>query len=489
MSLLREIYTNKSNGTPKSFTKQMKVGQRFNIVKGQLNKLKVRPNILNEHVESSRELMSTITSSNIVGQVFKASQDNINGILLTLESAAGSDIDNFESYVTDGDLQAVWVESGTGPATIETTIINEGLQSMKMPGETNGDTWIKTISSSDFTNFTFSFPWYQDKEYNKMKFEFILSDGVAILSFPLTITQHNQWTQFEVDINAMTDSGVTDKTAITSVGFRVLDREGGFSAYVDNMVATPQPGSIQVKLWDCGDTLPVADGASFDLTNDATQNTELGDLGIGGTLASEINLYLRGGQRLYHLEDFITGVASEHPSNNTLTVGNYYALTLHYVDTNVSVYGPDTTYSINYYQNGYAFYTSAEGVDITKIAGAAGSGAYSDLMFGIFSVQDIYLLGYHLHFNAEAGGAASTGALADWLAFVEDSNMNIESVMTTHGGHAIIDGDYHEEFDWKPPPLEKGGKFEIYYNDDFTDNVAGVELEFFYLYASPDVNG
>jgi hypothetical protein len=383
----------------------------------------------------------------------------------------------------------VWVESGTHPATLEPTIVYEGDKATKMPGETVGETWIKTSAPSDFTNFTFSFPWNQDKEYSKLKYEFILSDGADILSFPLNITQHNQWTQFEVDINAMSDSGTTNKTAITSIGFRVTNREGGFAAYVDAIVATPAPGSVRVKLWDCGGTIPVADGVSFDLTNDATQNTELGDLGIGGSLASEIDVSLRGGTRLYYIADFITGVASEHPSNNVLTVGNYYAITIHYIDTDTSVYGPDTTFGVNYYVNGYAFYTSAEGVDITVIDGAAGSGAYSDLMFGVFSTQDVYITAYHLHFNTEAGAGASTGPQADWTTFIEDSAMKIEALMTTHGGHAILDGDYHEEFDWRPPSLEKGGKFEIYYNDDYTDSVAGVELEYFFLYAPPTING
>jgi hypothetical protein len=489
MSLLREIYTNQSNGIPKSFSKVMKVGKRYDLVKGQLNKLRIRPTILNEHAESSRENMGTISASNIIGQIFKASQETINGLMLTLSSAAGTNIDTFESYVTDAELQAVWVASGADLATIETTIVNEGSQSMKMPANTLGHTWIDTISSTDFTNFTFSFPWYQDKEYAKCKFEFILSDGIDILSFPLTIVAHNQWTNFEIDINAMTDSGTTNKAAITSVGFRVLDREAGFFGYVDNIIGTPAPGSVKIKLWDCGATLPVADGATFDLTNNATQNNELGDLGIGGTLASEVDVPLRGGKRVYYIEDFITGVAFEHPSNNTLTIGNYYAVTIHHVDTTVNVWGPDTTFSTNYYNNGYAFYTSAENVDITKINGAAGSGAYSDLMFGVFSIQDIYILSYQLHFNAESGGPATTGVLADWITFIEDSNMVIESVVTTHGGHAIIDGFYKENLSWRPPPMEKGGKFEVYYNDDYTDSVAGVELEYHFAYAPPNING
>ncbi|GAH28849.1 unnamed protein product, partial [marine sediment metagenome] len=44
------------------------------------------------------EIQGVVNASTIVGQIFQASQDNINGINLTLESAAGIAFDDFESY-------------------------------------------------------------------------------------------------------------------------------------------------------------------------------------------------------------------------------------------------------------------------------------------------------------------------------------------------------------------------------------------------------
>ncbi len=89
---------NTADNVPLNFTRTSSNGNSYNISKGQLNKLRIRPQILNEHVESSREIQGVVSSGNILGQLFKESHDNINGILLTLESAAGSSIDNFESY-------------------------------------------------------------------------------------------------------------------------------------------------------------------------------------------------------------------------------------------------------------------------------------------------------------------------------------------------------------------------------------------------------
>jgi hypothetical protein len=489
MSLLRDIFTTKSNGVPKTYTKLMKVGKRFIVSKGELNKLQVRPNILNEHAESSREVMGSVTSSNIVGQIFKASQDNINGLFLTLQSSPGGVLDNFESYATSAALQAVWVKGGTKEALLETGVVYEGSKSMALPGDILNDSWVDTIASTNYTDYTFSFEWRQNKEYNKLKYEFTLSDGVDTLSFPLVVSSQDTWVHFDVDINAMVDSGTTNVAAITSVGFRVVDKEAAFFGYVDELVATPPPGSVNLKLWDCGSVLPVADGASFDLSTDATQITEIGDWGIDGAVVSERSLELRGGKRVYHIDNFTVGTALEHPNNDVLTVGNYYAITVHHVDTNVDVFGPDTTFSTNYYTNGYAFSTPAEGTDITKISGAAGGGAYSDIMFAVFSTQKIYLVGYHLHFSDASGGNVVTGRESSWFTFVEDENMIMTSIATLHGGHPVLDGVYEEDFSWRPIEMNKGGKFEVYYNDDLTDSVYEIELEYFYLHVPPIVNG
>ena len=65
-----------------------------------------------------------------------------------------------------------------------------------------------------------------------------------------------------------------------------------------------------------------------------------------------IRLNLIGGKRLYKVDRFVAGVALEIPGNTILTPNNYYALMIKYVDTDVSVYGANTSYSTNYYNNG-----------------------------------------------------------------------------------------------------------------------------------------
>jgi hypothetical protein len=280
----------------------------------------------------------------------------------------------------------------------------------------------------------------------------------------------------------MSDDGGTPPTmtTITEIGFRVDKKKAGASAYIDDLVAVPAPGQVELKLWDLGASLPVGDGASFDLATDATQYAELGDRGINDAVASSVFVDLQGGRRLYSAAGLVAGVALEIPSNTLLTPNNYYALTINYVDTDVNVYGPNTTFSTNYYTNGYAFFTSAENVDITTIAGAAGAGAYSDLAFGIFSTQDIYITSFFQFLDA------APGSLTETSVYVENSSMGIEAIIT-QGARAVA--QIFAELGRRPYFMDKGGKFEQHYNDDFTDSVTGISLTMGFLYIPPTVNG
>jgi hypothetical protein len=459
-------------GVPLSYTAQTSNGGNFTIAKGQLNKLRLRPQIINEHAESSREVQGTVTSGNIVGQIFKASHDNINGILLTLESAAGSPFDDFESYANSTALQAVWVE-GTNPALLETVVVKTGDKSMDLPLDTNGDTWTRTISSADYTDYTFDFD-FQQSSILVAEVSFFIGDGTNTKSLTLGLNQANLWTHFDINENAMIEDGggTTNMAAITKIGFRCDIKSTTNNAYVDNMFTTPAPGSVEIKLWDFGDTKPVS---TVDGLNDATQYIRLGDEGFnGGEISASIILELKGGRRLYSIRDFVAGVALEIPTNEVLTVNNYYAITLHYVDTNVNVHGPNTSFLIDYYTNGYAFTTPDEVSVITAV------GQYSDLMFGIFSTQDCYINTIVKFFDATPGVDASE------QLFVEDTDMNITNILV---------GDFRPlqsieaEFNTRPTFLQKGGKFELYYNDDFTDSVTTGSLLMGYIFKPGTVNG
>lgn len=465
------VNTNQTNGAPTTYTNLTSSGIKVLATKGQLNKLRLRPQILNEHAESSREIQGTVNASTIVGQIFKASQDNINGLMLTLESAAGTTLDDFESYANSTALQAVWVKGGTNEALLETTIAEAGSKSMNLPLSVLNDDWVDTIGSTNYTDTTFELDYYQDVAFSAAKVAFFIGDGANTKSIQLANNNVNQWQHFEINENAMAeDGGTTDMTAITKVGFRVDDSRANADGYIDNLVAVPVPGNISLKLWDMGATLPVSATTSID---DGTQVTQLGDIAFA-TAAASITLPLIGGKRLYIIKNFVAGPAIEIPTNQLLTVGNYYIITLNHVDTNVSVYGPDSSFSINYYTNGYAFTAPDEATAITAL------GAYNDLMFGILSTQDVYLTGFDQFLDAAPGNDSETNI------FVEDSDMGITNISALGGRSAqAIEAD----ISLRPMFLEKGGKFELYYNDDASDSVSSIGLTMSYLYVPPTVNG
>lgn len=488
MAASQEVFVNTvvANYVPQTYTRWASSGVVQLILKGQLNKIRVRPRIISEHVESSREILDVVESGVIAGQIFKASQDNINGIQLTLESAAGASFDNFEGYANSAALQAVWVKGGTSEAALETTVVNSGSQSMALPAANNDGVWTDTISTIDYTEYTFDFAYQQTHDFANQQISFFIGDGTNTKSLLLNISTPHSWASFQINEAAMSvtadDLTVTtpDMTAITKIGFRVDKKKVGSSGYVDDILTVAPPGTIGIKLWNLGPTLPVGDGGSFDLANDATQYTEIGDRGINDTVVSTFVLNLEGGKKLYDITEFVAGAAREIPANTTLHVSNYYAITLHYVDTDVSVYGPDTTFSIDYYTNGYAFSTTAENADITKINGAAGSGDFSDLMFAVFSTQNVYVTGYTQIADQQPGNNARTNV------FLEDSDMNISDISKLGGGAVTeVLGD----LGLRPMFLDKGGKFELYYSDDFTDSVMSLALTVAYLYIPPTVNG
>lgn len=457
---------------PVTFTKMTAIQKPFNITQGGLNKLRLRPQVLNESCESSRTVQSVITPTNIVGQIFKASQDNINSIYLTLESADVTSVDDFESYADSAALQLAWVATGA-VALLETTVVSQGTQSMEMPSAAAGDEWAKTIPSSDFSGYTGAFAWRQTTGYATLKGRVFIGDGTNTKSAPIPVNNANNWEQFDIDIGSMTEDGggITDETAIIAVGFRVESKVAGSSFYVDDITSTPLPGSVNIKLWDMGAALPTTGVTSID---DGTQYILLGDL-AEVTPAASYTLALVGGVALYHIHEFVAGVALEIPTNEVLNVDNYYIIAMEYVDTEVSVYGPDPTYVTDYYANGYAFTAPDSATAITQI------GTYNDCMFGIFSTADIYIQ----YSTAEADSVP--GSRAQYYAFAEDSSMRITDVVITHGTKTPQMNQI--DLSNRPMYVQKGGKFEMYFKDDYSDDVSKVWFGMQYYYAPPTVNG
>jgi len=459
-------------GVPDTFTKETANQEPFGVLKGGINSFRLRPEIINEHAESSRDVKGIVTPTNSMGQIFRASQDNINSIYLTLSSSQTAPIDDFESYNSDAEIQAVWVESVSyRKATLETTLVKDGNNAIAMPGDTTGASWTHSFGPTDFTGYTGSFDAQFTKEYSSFKVSVFIGDGTNTKSADLVFNSVDTWIHFDIDESAMTEdgAGTTNTSIITKIGFKITDRDGGEFIYLDNLEATPLGGDVGVTLWNMGDTLPTDGVTSLD---DGTQYTQIGDI-TDTTPVSQYEFSLSGGKRLYHLHYFATGVALEIPGNELLIPGNYYALVINYVDTPVNVYGAN--FNTDYYKSGYAFFTPDTSTPITQV------GLIDDLMFSIFSTQDVYLT------KSVAIANSLPGEDANYMSSVEDYNMTTTDIVITHGVHIGQQGEV--SFTDRPIFLPKGGKFNLDYNDDATDDVTKIVFGMRYLYEPPVVWG
>jgi len=468
------VKTVQSNGVPDSFTKETGNTGEASISKGNLNKIGFIPRILNEQVESSREVQGVVTSSNIVGQVFQASKDNISALMLTLESAAGILLDNFESYANSSELQVEWVESGIVLATLETLIVKTGEKSMSLPCGTAAHEWINTIPSTDYVDFTGSFDAYFSKEYNKCKVSVFIGDGTNTKSTQLIHSAKDIWESYEVNENIMIEDGggTTNVSAITVVGFRIDDAENNQVCIIDNLIATPPPNDIRIKLWDMGETIPEIGATAINSGDQYEQ--------IGAALASSFDLPLKGGKRLYHIHMFTAGTNKAIPSNETLNAGHYYIIQLEYIDTEVNVYGVDTSFGVKHYTNGFAFIAPDESTAISAPTEPSNN-AYSDIMFGIFSSQDVYYTSIAWRFDAEPNGDSGIHV------FIEDKNMKITDMVVDH--EVKPEQNFTTDLSLRPYYAEDGTKLEFYYNDDHSDQVSSVIGEVRFLYEPPMANG
>lgn len=455
-------------GVPTNFTKITRTTLESPVIKGQLSKVDLQARILNESVESSREVQGIVDSTNIVGQIFKASKDNTTALMLTLESAGGTLVDNFESYANDAALQAAWVAS-VALATLDLTTFFSGTQAMSLPTTNNGDEWVLTVGPTDFTDFTGVFKALFSHTVSQQQISVFIGDGVNTKSLAISQDAAGVWCNCEVNEKAMNEDGggTTNILAITQIGYRVLTKRTGAAVVIDDLFSVPPPGSVEIKLWDMGTEIPVSTTDSID---SGTQYEKIGE-----AQSSSVILSLLGGVRLYHIDEFNCGNNKAIPTNELLNVDHYYIIELKWIDTDVSVYGPDTAFLINSYINGYAFTAPDEATPIAAI------GEFSDIMFGILSTQDIYIIESSWRFDASPNGDSEISV------FLEDTNMRIVDI--------IVDREHSPEQEFsndsslRPQFLEDGGKLEHYYNDDFTDNVSKINVEMQYLFIPPVING
>jgi hypothetical protein len=465
------VYMETQFGVPAEYSKLTSNASTVNITKGNLNRIAFYPRILNEHVESSREVQGTVTSTNIVGQIFRASKDNISALMLTLGSAGGVVIDDFESYTNNAELQVAWVATNT-LATLEQTTVFSGAKAMSLPTTVLGDQWSSTALPQDYTGYTGTFDAYFSHGVAQQQISVFIKDSAGNRRvFPITQDGPDVWCNCEVNEAAMTEDPAnslpTDITDIVTIGYEVIVKKIGGTAIIDNLGSAPPPGEIEIKLWDMGEAKPVTAVTSIDSGSQYPQ--------IGLAEANSFTLQLQGGVRIYHMEDFYAGVKKIEPDNVPIITGNYYLLELKYLDTDVDVYGPDPSFEIDFYNSGYSFTAPDEASAISAI------GQYSNIMFGIMSTQDIFFTEIRWRFDFEPNGDSSI------IVFLESVEMKITDIVVDHEDSP--EQEFSKDVSTRPMFLEDGGKLEFYYNDDYSDSVSKVNGEVAFLYIPPTVYG
>ncbi len=464
------VDVNVQDGAPYTFTKITSNVSTRNIAKGALNEITFVPRIRNEHVGFFDQIQSTVTSTNIVGQIFKASKDNISALVMSMESAQGSVIDDFESYADNAELQAVWSTTGGNPALLETDISFTGSKSMRLVTQTNNEEWTRSSTPVNFSGFTGEFQTYFSHVFSQLKVAVFIRDNVGnSKSFVIIQDGIGILTTHDVNEAAMIDDQptVTDVTNIVDIGFRVVDNRNNSFVLIDNLTSIPAPGTLEIKLWDMGTTLPDDGVTSID---DGLQYDQL-----GAAKSTSFMLSLEGGKRVYHLEDFFAGIDKEFPDNKLIIIDNYYIIEFKYFDTDINVYGPDVSSGNNNYNNGYAFNA------INETTALNGIGEFSDLMFAIMSTQPVYFISIGWRFNASPNGLASI------LVFFRDVTGFVTEVVIDHedSPEQIFNFDLIS----RPMFLDDGCKLQFLYNDDFTDDVSRISGEVIFWHEPNIING
>lgn len=459
-------------GVPSGFTKITSNTTTFNIEKGRLNHLGFYPRILNEQQINRQQVQGIVTSTNIVGQAFKPSKNNISALMFAGGSDQGTAIDDFESYADDAAIQAVWSTSGANLAELETDTGYTGSKAMRLPTNVDAEEWTRTAPGAplDYTGYTGLFKAIFTHPINQLQIAVFIEDNVGnSKSFPIVQDGAGILCSCEVNEAAMVDdqATVTDTANIAVIGYRVLLKRAGSFVRIDDLAAVPAPGFLGVKLWDMGTEIPVSATTRID---DGDQYTQIGGMAVG-----EYVLSLEGGNRVYHLEDLTAGIDKSDPNNISININNYYIIEFKWIDTDVSIYGADTSLGKQFYVNGFAFTAPDEATPITAIS------EFSDIMFGVYSTQEVYLTNVGWAFdNAPNGGSSILATLRDLFPKTTDTIVDHEEVP---------EKDFDFNLSERPMYLLDGGHMGVDYNDDPLDSVNLFRGEFTFLYKPPVVNG
>ena len=214
-------------------------------------------------------------------QVFQASTNNIHNIRASLSGQVEPDvvIDDFESYSTDAELQAVYVSSDpvNTIVTLDTSAPFAGLQCMAVSMSRNkgiGDMLTMTFpsaqnwSAKEAIQFMFKSPLTGASNQWRIN----ISDGTNVAYIDFNALVANTWEERNLAFSAFTNISLVDLTSITSASMEIMSLASTAMCYFDNwsLVGGASNSMVEVRLYDFGTTqAPTVLGSLLPQDNDA----------------------------------------------------------------------------------------------------------------------------------------------------------------------------------------------------------------------------
>ena len=367
---------------------------------GTLNKYLTHPKVVSESSCDSNTIRN-IESGNKLIQIFKASHTNFDRVDFALNYATGTNvyiIDDFDSYTTEDEIEAVWVSTDENQINVD-TVVNTVTNSkvLKMTVYNNGelDYVTKTYSTpQDFSAYTdVSFDWTQTviQIYSQFTMQWIDSYG-EVLEHPINILANNLWETNTYNISAFTPAsgGTFDPSSVSKVRFYCETADRVCEIHVDNLMFSAPAAShenIGFELY------------GFDGEGEPTSSHTLADFTLLNSDHDEVLLEKRidtpsSDMYTFHYE---RGV---HTSESALTIGNYYAMVLTGInnDTIQTAAYNNTEESIQPYSSGKLFKVLSGQTTFIE-------DAFTSLMFTIQVIVPVYVSGLSFASNAPAGNS------------------------------------------------------------------------------------
>jgi len=428
-----------------------------------LNEVQSIPHVLQENMESDISVISTLPSAgpvNLIGQVFRASLDNADHVILHLGvdgAGVGLFVDDFESYANDAALQAVWVASDAvkTQVTLYTLAPHGGSQSMRINVTKTGsvgDTVTDTFAVQDWSAVDVVRFWARsDQLGDKIQLRVRVGDGTSSKSALVEAAAKDTWEEFSVNLAGMTNDGAfsPDMSAITMLEWEVTKAGKNGEWIVDDLSVEGDAGTARVRLFNVASASP-------------------------GTLGSQV-----GTDQTIQLNNRFSDRYVADFGGAGVTIGNHYALVVDSLSASVDVTGlGDTKAGGGYYTNGVAFTSTDGGTTLTTQAN-------DDLAFCVFGQTEGYLLGLRVRFNGDANGTQVTG-------FIE--NQPTEKLIYSFG-HDIFAYGTEQTWFWPTAGLQSGSgaiyvaqgqKVEL--QVQWADNTPATELSLDYLFTHKPVS-